>query len=95
MDVLIIITIRILTEESLALEILFIFQFASYLYCYNDKNVHSNLSYLDNVTLVCIISNKLRAGINTPFFSCGQEYLHLPVVYGMLYIFLPGDYGMV
>ena len=56
---------------------------------------HSNLSYLNTVAPVCIISSKLRVGINTPFFSCGQEYLHLPVVYGMVYVFLPADYGMV
>ena len=40
---------------------------------------HSNLSYLDNVAPVCIISSKLRVGINTPFFSCRQENLDLPV----------------
>ena len=38
-------------------------------------------------------SSKRRAGINTPFFSCLQEYLHLPVVYGIVYIFLPVPYG--
>ena len=45
------------------------------------QNNHS----LDNVTLVCIFSSKLRVAINKPCFSCGQEYLHLPVVYGMVY----------
>ena len=38
------------------------------------------------------MSSKLRVGINTPFFSCGQEYLNLPVDYGMVYVFLPVDY---
>ena len=32
---------------------------------------HSNLSYLNTVAPVCIISSKLRVGINTPFISCG------------------------
>ena len=31
--------------------------------------IHSNLSYLNTVALVCIISSKLRVGINTPFIS--------------------------
>ena len=48
------------------------------------KRVHSNLSYLNNIAPLCIISSKLRVGINTPIFSCGQEYLHHPVAYGMV-----------
>ena len=32
---------------------------------------HSDLSYLDNVAPLCVISSKLRVGIDTPIFSCG------------------------
>ena len=39
------------------------------------KRMHSNLSYLDNIAPVCLISSKLRVGIKTSIFSCGQEYL--------------------
>ena len=44
-------------------------------YRYNDKNIHSIESYLDNVAPLCIFSSKLRVVINTPF---------LPADYGMV-----------
>ena len=56
---------------------------------WSNKKKHSNLSYLDNVAPVCIISSKVRVRINTPIFSCEQEYIHHPVDYGMVQVFLP------
>ena len=54
---------------------------------------NSNYSYLNTVAPVCIFSSKLRVGVNSPFFSCGQDYLHLPIAYRVVYIFLPAAYG--